>query len=657
MVRTACFFLALLGATAATATAQNFLLGLDYSEPIPTGPLTGPTGAKTATDQQGNVYVLVGGWPWEETSNGMTFGSDPGGPSYLVKLTPAGTVVYQTTLAFPATALAIDAAGYAYLAGINLVEKLGTDGTTVIYQTTIGGSDLTVKALAVDSLGRIYVTGTSSAGDVATTPGAFQPGPSPTVTQLHGFVMRLKPSGAIDYGSYLDPGQPSSIAVDASGAALVAGEPLSTDFPTTPGAYLTRGYGFLLRLSADGSALIYSTYTEPSAQCCLVVDSAGDATLALENIDGTRSQVVRFDPQGAPKVVATLSGAALALAVDSAGNIYIATAAAINYPSRNSLAPCSSLGSAVLTVLDSGGNVLQATYIPGLSNDYNLTAMSLAPDSTVSIFGAPDPGYAPSQNLAGSPSALLQLTRLSQNAKAQTVQLACVGNAANYTSYSNRGIAGGEIVSLFGQGLGPTAGTQPQVNVQTGFPTKLAGVQVTFNGTPGPLLYVQDSQINAISPWALQTGQPVEICVVYNGAPTNCMVRTAVDADPGVFTVDGVFAVALNQDGSFNSASHPANGESIVTVFATGLGAINPAQPDGSIVGFPLPANVLPVTMYTYNGVPFFDLFTFFLTINYAGPAPIQVAGVSQINFTPFSAGYPITLQVGQGTCTFRLYF
>jgi hypothetical protein len=74
-------------------------------------------------------------------------------------------------------------------------------------------------------------------------------------------------------------------------------------------------------------------------------------------------------------------------------------------------------------------------------------------------------------------------------------------------------------------------------------------------------------------------------------------------------------------------------------------------------VGFPLPANVLPVTMYTYNGVPFFDLFAFFLTINYAGPAPIQVAGVSQINFTPFSAGYPITLQVGQGTCTFRLYF
>jgi len=81
MLRTACFFLALLGATAATAPAQNFLLGLDYSEPIPTGPLTGPTGAKTATDQQGNVYVLVGGWPWEETSDGMTFGSDPGGPS------------------------------------------------------------------------------------------------------------------------------------------------------------------------------------------------------------------------------------------------------------------------------------------------------------------------------------------------------------------------------------------------------------------------------------------------------------------------------------------------------------------------------------------------------------------------------------------------
>jgi hypothetical protein len=68
-------------------------------------------------------------------------------------------------------------------------------------------------------------------------------------------------------------------------ATFVAGPLRSIYFPTTPGAYLTSGVEFLLRLSADGSAQIYSTFTQANAGCCLVVDSAGDATLALANLN------------------------------------------------------------------------------------------------------------------------------------------------------------------------------------------------------------------------------------------------------------------------------------------------------------------------------------------------------------------------------------
>ena len=92
-------------------------------------------------------------------------------------------------------------------------------------------------------------------------------------------------------------------------------------------------------------------------------------------------------------------------------------------------------------------------------------------------------------------------------------------------------------------------------------------------------------------------------------ALSNCLARTAVAADPGVFTVDGYYAAALNQDGSFNSASNPAQVGSTVTVFATGLGAINPPQPDGAIVGVPLPANVLPVEMFWYQGSTLIGLY------------------------------------------------
>jgi hypothetical protein len=98
--------------------------------------------------------------------------------------------------------------------------------------------------------------------------------------------------------------------------------------------------------------------------------------------------------------------------------------------------------------------------------------MALGLDSMAYLVGTLDPAYTPTQQLAGSSGGLVSLTSLSQNSKAQPVQLACAGNAASYTNTSGGGIAGGEIVSLFGAGLGPAAGTQPQVSVQTGFPRK-----------------------------------------------------------------------------------------------------------------------------------------------------------------------------------------
>src|ERR1022692_1862971 len=122
-------------------------------------------------------------------------------------------------------------------------------------------------------------------------------------------------------------------------------------------------------------------------------------------------------------------------------------------------------------------------------------AVGLGVDSTVYVVGSPTASSTPTQQLAGSQPGLglLFLTSFSQDAIAQVVQLACIGNAA---SYDSTGIAGGEMVSLFGQGLGPANGAQPQVDAHTGFPKQLDGGAVTFDGTPGPLLYAQDGQVN-----------------------------------------------------------------------------------------------------------------------------------------------------------------
>jgi uncharacterized protein (TIGR03437 family) len=151
---------------------------------------------------------------------------------------------------------------------------------------------------------------------------------------------------------------------------------------------------------------------------------------------------------------------------------------------------------------------------------------------------------------------------------------------------------------------------------------------------PAPLHWVQDRQINIFVPWSLIPGPPADVCVTYKGAQTNCLTLSTANTSPGVATVDGNHAAALNQDGTINSAANPAPRNSVVTIWAAGLGPIAPAQQDGAVVLPPLPSN----TLFAYIQ---------FLTINsfpgggtainpemlYAGPAPLLVSGVTQINF------------------------
>jgi uncharacterized protein (TIGR03437 family) len=614
MLRKAIVYLVLLSVAPLMATTEDFKLGVDYSELMPTGALTLPANAAVASDSRGAVYLLLS----EATAPGS---------AYLVKLAPGGDqIVYQTELAFVGVYLAVDPAGNAYVAGnysidgSNFVEKLATDGKTILYKTVVGS----VTGITADASGRAYAAGYGAPGN---------------------FVTRLKADGAVDYS--MNPlGQPVGIAVDGSGSAYIFGI-ASQGFTATPGAYLTSGgYSFLARVADDGSKLIYATFLPGTGGlCCLAVDPAGDAVVAAQDFSPTGSLIIRLNPQGtAAAFTQNLPGQfPRGLALDAGGDTYVTSWwNGGNYRAKNSLTTCAPGGTSALTVLDPSGEILQATYLAGASNP------ALGPNSTVYIAGTPDSSYAPTRQLAGPAGGLVFLTQLSPHAQAPTVQLACEGNAASYDSSA---ISGGELVSLFGEGLGPTVGTEPQVDPTAGFPKQLAGVQVTFDGTPGPLLYVQEGQVNAIAPWSLQPGQTVEVCVLYDGSPTNCITRPVANAHPGVFTYDGENAVAVNQDGTLVSTSHPPPIDSIVTVYATGLGPINPSQLDGSIIGFPLPVDLLPVTM-NGQGFGIRGPITIPMPVKYAGPAPYEVAGVSQLNFV-LNNGLQIFLSAGSGTCTF----
>ena len=65
----------------------------------------------------------------------------------------------------------------------------------------------------------------------------------------------------------------------------------------------------------------------------------------------------------------------------------------------------------------------------------------------------------------------------------------------------------------------------------------------------------------------------------------------------------GGYAAAINQDGRVNSKSNSAPAGSIVSIYATGLGATTPSVPDGSLIIPPLPKQDLQVTVTVNVGV------------------------------------------------------
>jgi hypothetical protein len=102
-------------------------------------------------------------------------------------------------------------------------------------------------------------------------------------------------------------------------------------------------------------------------------------------------------------------------------------------------------------------------------------------------------------------------------------------------------------------------------------------------------------------------------------------------------------AAALNQDGSINTPTNPANASGIVVLFATGEGQTTPAGTDGKLAKAPFPQPNLSVSV-TIGSLP--------AQAVYAGAAPGGVAGLMQINaIIPASvhagSSVPLVIRIG----------
>ena len=201
---------------------------------------------------------------------------------------------------------------------------------------------------------------------------------------------------------------------------------------------------------------------------------------------------------------------------------------------------------------------------------------------------------------------------------------ACLYNAASWGRLNQ--VAPGEIVSIMGAGLGPAQGSAFRLDAQGRVPTLTGGTEVLFNSVPGPVLYAQDGQVNAIVPFGVSPGSSLTVQVEYQGQALAPLSVPVSAAQPGVFTADGSgsgLAVAVNQDGTLNSDANAASGGSVVSFFVNGLGATSPASVEGAVVASTAPK---PTAVYTIG------LFGPPADVVYVGPSPGSLSSVIQIN-------------------------
>ena len=456
-----------------------------------------------------------------------------------------------------------------------------------------------VHGLAVDKSGNVYFSDTSNfrirkvdtKGIITTfagngTRGYSGDGGAATAAQLwFASGVAVDGSGNVyvsDYGSY------TVRKITSSGTiSTVAG---------------TGTWGY----SGDGGAATKANLAFPGS---IALDSAGNLYIG----DYGNNTIRKVGTDGNIRTIAS-NVTPHNLTVDAAGNIYFVDG--INPVVKEIVA-----GGTILTIAGNGKT--------GFSGDAGgATSAQLARPSAVAVDST---GYI---YIADTDNDCIRLL---------TPVPFSVGGITNAASSVQGPIAPGEIITVFGAGIGPA--TLTPFTVSNGLiGTQIAGASIYFNDVPSPLLYASSTLAAAIVPYSVANLATVDVVVTYQGGYSSTAVVPVVSAAPGIFTADTTGsgqAAAVNQDGTLNSASNPAKVGSFVSLYVTGEGQTTPAGVDGKIaLAAPYAMPILPVTA-TVGGQS--------AVVGYAGAAPTSVAGLMQVNVqipAGVAAGSTVPVQV-----------
>ncbi|HWX42418.1 MAG TPA: SBBP repeat-containing protein [Blastocatellia bacterium] len=339
--------------------------------------------AKVKPDGTGLVYCGYIGGQGDDAGYGIAV--DGAGNAYVTgETTSPGPGQAGAAKPFPAIGgpSLVNAGAPSFAIPDAFIAKVKADGSGVAYAGFIGGTGLDEGlGVAVDGAGAAYVTGVTNS-----PPAGFAGlGGGPSLTLAGGtdaFVAKVKPDGSsLVYCGYIggaNDDEGMGIAVDSSGSAYVTGETGSdqSTFPVKVGPSLTfggaradsgdhfvPGDAFVAKVSPGGSSLIYCGYIGGSggdAGYRIAVDSAGSAyitgstsssaaTFPVTAASGAAATfsggsvfgdafIAKVDPSGSKLLYAGYLGgsgddAAVGIAVDASGNVYVAGGTLSSAPS------------------------------------------------------------------------------------------------------------------------------------------------------------------------------------------------------------------------------------------------------------------------------------------------------------------------------------
>jgi uncharacterized protein (TIGR03437 family) len=599
-------------------------------------------------------------------SNGSTFGNQN---QVVVSVNPQGIAPQVCSGNVTLTVPGSTAAPLVIPVTFNVsTSALLSVGQSAINLTTLAGAAPAVKTVSVTSTSNTALAFTATA---STTPAGLtwlavtpNTGSTPNNLQVTISPANLGPgvyNGSVVVSSSASPSQTIPVTLTIVASTAVA-SPTNLTFTQAAGGTAPDSQSVQIAGVPSG-ATIGVIPTVLSGSGWLTATASGDTVTVTANgpqlAQGTYSGVVTVIVPGAG---ASPLNIPVTLNVTASTSAVTLSASSVSF---NVLAGSVSVpGTQTIQVTSSGGGAsvpFTATFVPSTGGNF-LTVAPSGQNTPATIALSVDAAVT-SMLSAGTYTGDVQVA--SGTGAVQTVKVTLVVSPAGTpvvfsinsgASLQPGAVSPGEIVTIFGAGIGPatpTTGTSFAPTASGTVPTTLANVTVTFNNVAAPLIFVAPGQINAIVPYEVAGQTSVPVVVTNNGTTSANLTVPVTAVTPSIFSLaengSGQGAI-LNSDASINGVSNPAASGTVISIYATGEGQLVPAGTTGCITGgkLPLPKPVANVAV-TIGGEAA-------SSIAYAGEAPDSVCGLIQINATlpsDLTAGpQPVVLTFGTASNT-----